>query len=194
LKPLGGVRVAPITLHQALLKEYQMRSQSKQPSNKTIFDQAIEEVVEEAWGGGGSTFGGAPGGGAGTRTGAGIGGASSQQTGNKTWHPGSPPFRGMTGSPGGQNTIDISQESEEFAREARKNKPFPLEQVNEYLVDAFVALSNAELQLNSCVKYNKVLTTNKEKKALLGHCHRKVQAVKEMIRSISQDFDRITLS
>ena len=163
-------------------------------NDKTLFNEAADEVVEESWGDGGSTFGGAPGGGAGSFNWASRLGAPQSQTGSKPWQPGSPPFRGMTGSPGGINVQDIAKESEEFAKQAGKNKMYPLENVNELLVDAMLSLTDAETQLHSCVKFNKVLTTNPEKKALLEHCFKKVGAIKEMIRSISADFDRITLS
>ena len=108
--------------------------------------------------------------------------------------PGSPPFRGMTGSPGGINVQDIAAENEEIAKLAGKNKMFPLEGVNENLADAYIQLTNAEIQLKSCVKYNKVLTKDEEKKLVLENCFKKVKVIKEMIKSISQDFDRITLS
>ena len=163
-------------------------------NNKKLFTEATEELLEEDWGGGGSLFGGAPGGGGGSFSYLSRQGATSSQTGNKPWIPGSPPYRGMTGSPGGINTQDVAQESEAFAKTAGKNKPYPLEQTNEYLADAYIALSNAESQLHSCVKYNKILTTNPEKKALLKHCYDRVDALKKMIRDISEDFDRVTLS
>ena len=160
-------------------------------SNKKqdIFQEAVEEIVEESWGGGGSTFGGAGGFGSGT-----LKNRARSSTAAKTWSPGSPPFRGMTGSPGGINIQDIAQESEEFAKQAGKNRPFPLDLVNDHLAEAYIHLSNAEIQLKSCCKYNKVLTTDKEKKLVLEHCHQKVKVIKEMIKSIAQDFDRITLS
>jgi len=163
-------------------------------SKQNILEESVEEVVNEAWGGGGSTFGGAPGGGSGSFRWNSKGGAETRQSGHKSTTPGSPPYRGMTGSPGGINIQDIAQESEEFAKEAGKNKPFPLDLVNEHLVEAFIRLANAEIQLKSACKYNKVLTKDKEKKAVLEHCYKKVKVIREMIKSVSQDFDRITLS
>jgi hypothetical protein len=168
--------------------------------NKSILNESIDEVVdevlEESFGGGGSAFGGAPGGGSGTFSWTSRLKAPQHQSGSpKTHQPGSPPYRGMTGSPGGLNIQDIAQESEAIAKAAGKlPKPYPLDQVNEFLVNAFLELSNAESQLTSCVKYNKVLTDQEEKKIILDHCLKKVQATKELIKAISKDFDRITLS
>lgn len=155
--------------------------------NKDLFNNAADEVIEEAWGGGGSTFGGAPAGSPGKFT-------HTSRSGGKEWHGGSPVARGMTGGPEGFNIKDIAHESEEFAKEAGKNKMYPLETINEYLVNAYLELANAEGQLHSCVKYNKVLTKDEEKKALLAHCYKKVQVVREMIKGLSADIDRVTLS
>ncbi len=152
---------------------------------KSILQESLEEVITEDWNGAG--IGGT---GANTR-GRGV---PQSQTGSKPWQPGSPPFRGMTGSPGGINVQDIAAENEEIAKLAGKNKMFPLEGVNENLADAYIQLTNAEIQLKSCVKYNKVLTKDEEKKLVLENCFKKVKVIKEMIKSISQDFDRITLS
>ena len=38
------------------------------------------------------------------------------------------------------------------------------------------------------------VTKDEEKKALLSHCYKKVQAIRDMIRSVSADIDRVTLS
>jgi hypothetical protein len=163
--------------------------------NKKLFTEATEEVIKETWGGGGgSVFGGASGGGAGSFSYTSKAAGKQSLSGGKGRGAASPPFRGATGTEVGFNIKDIAEESEAFAKSGGKNKPFPLEQVNTHLVDAYISLSNAEVQLHSCCKYNKIFTTHKEKKAMLEHCYRKVKALKMMIQSVSKDFDRVTLS
>lgn len=160
---------------------------NEKAKKKSIFEKASDEVIEESFGNGGSAFGGASGGGSGRFS-------HTSKNSFKTWSPGSPPFRGMTGSPGGLNTIDIAQESEEFAKEAGKNRLFPLEQIDEHLAEAYINMHNTEVKLKSCIKYNTVLTNNPEKKVLLDHLLKKTEAVKLMIKGIAEDLDRITLS
>ena len=99
----------------------------------------------------------------------------------------------MTGSPGGLNTKDLGEESEDFAKTAGKNLPFPLDQVFDHLVDAYVSLENAKSQLATALKYNKVLTKEKEKKALLDHSSKKLDQLSDVIKNVSYDIDRLTM-
>lgn len=158
---------------------------SQQKRNKKA--ELLSELIEEAWGAGGSVYGGAQGGSPGKFS-------YTQTAGAKTWSPGSPPFRGMTGSPGGLNTKDLGEESEEFAKQAGKNYPFPIDLIFDHLVDAYISLDNAKAQLNTASKYNKVLTNEKEKKVLLDHQIEKIEQIRMMIQNISRDIDRLTLS
>ena len=151
-----------------------------------LFEDCCEEVLKEAWGAGGSTFGGAGGGSDGSFS-------YTQAAGAKTWSPGSPPHRGMTGSPGGLNTKDLGEESEEFAKQAGRNLPFPLDLVHDGLVQAFIGLENSKAQLHTCVKYNKIFTTQEEKKALLDFQMKKLETIQKMIEEVSSDIDRATL-
>jgi hypothetical protein len=81
-----------------------------------------------------------------------------------------------------------------FKHKAPKKRPFPLDTINDFFAQAFIMLSNAEEQLKTCDRYNSVLETNKEKKALLKHLHRKTIAIKGMIKHIAEDLDRISFS
>ena len=152
----------------------------KKPQNK------IDDLIGEAMDSGGSLFGGAAGGGSGTFS-------YSQQAGAKTWSP-----RGITKSTGadpqGYNVKDIGDEEALFHHKAPEKRPFPLENINEFFAEAFLQLCNAEIQLKTCSRYNAVLDSNKEKKALLKHLHRKTIALKTMIKNMTADLDRISFS
>ena len=154
----------------------------KKPKNKLL-----NEVLEETMDAGGTLFGGAAYGGAGTFSYA-------QQAGAKTWAPKSPMRRSTTADPQGYNIKDIGDDEAMFKHKAPLKRPFPLETINDYLAQAFIQLSNAEIQLKTCNKYNSVLETNKEKKALLSHLHRKTIALKVMIKHMAEDLDRISFS
>lgn len=159
-------------LLKVLLKVYQMK-------NKNLLNEITTELLKEGfssnvWGSGSGT--------------------NNLSRKVPTYQHGSPPNRGLTGSPAGINIQDVAQESEEFAKTAGKNKLYPLEQVDELLVNAFITLSNAEMQIHACVKNNTVLTKFKEKKVLLDHCYKKIKIIKGLIKGVSEDFDRITLS
>lgn len=156
------------------------------PKNNLFLD-CIEEHLNEAWGGGGSVYGGAAGGGAGTFS-------YTQTAGAKTWSPGSPPFRGMTGTPGGLNTKDLGEESEQFAKQAGQNRPYPVDQIYDHLVQGFISLQNARHQLNTSIKYNSVLDDEPAKKAALKAAEKQLQSIEKMIVRISAQIDRVTLS
>jgi len=141
-------------------------------NKKSLFNESIDEaIVENNYG-----FG-----------------AGQQQTGSKPWLQKSPGWRGRTGDATGIDIQNIAAESEEFAKEAGNVKMFPLDQVAETLAEAYICLSNAEVQLQSCVDYNKVLTQEPEKMLVLDHCVKKVAAIKAMIKNVTVDFDRLTL-
>ncbi len=150
-------------------------------------NQILDELLEEAMDAGGTLFGGAAYGGPGTFSYA-------QQAGTKTWSPRSPEKRIPTSDPQGHNVKDIGDEEHLFKHQAPKKMPFPLDTINEYIVEAYLQLCNAESQLKTCKKYNALLTANKEKKVLIAHLHKKVAAIKIMLRNISEDLDKIAFS
>lgn len=152
-----------------------------------LFEKCLDDKLDEAWGGGGSVFGGAGGGGSGTFS-------YSQMAGAKTWSPGSPPFRGITGSPGGLNTKDLGEESETFAKQAGKNRPFPLDTIHDHLVEAYLNLKNAEEQLNTTVNQNVVFDDENDKQAALKSAKKKIESLSKMIFEVSTLIDRVTLS
>lgn len=148
----------------------------------------VTEVIEEAFSDGASIFGGARGGGAGTFS-------YSQTAGARTWAPQSPIHRSSTaGEDHSYGVKDIGEEEEQFAHKAPKKRPFPLETVHDSLVDAFIQLKNVESQLKTCSKYNAALKGHKDKKAILDHVQRKVKGLQVMLKSVSADIDRISLS
>lgn len=147
----------------------------------------LNEILNETMDAGGTLFGGAAYGGSGTFSYA-------QQSGAKTWAPHSPAHRVSTTDPQGFNVKDIGDEEAIFKHKAPKKLPFPLETINDFLANSYLQLCQAEKQLETCSKYNAVLELNKEKKALLKHLHKKTKAIKYMIKNISADLDRITMS
>ena len=154
----------------------------KKPKNKQL-----DGIIEEAMDSGGSLFGGAAYGGSGTFSYA-------QQAGAKTWAPHSPVSRSSTADPQGYNVKDIGDDEHMFHHQAPKKRPFPLENINEFLAQAFLHLCNAETQLKICDKYNSVLEANKEKRILLRHLHRKTIAMKTMLKNMADDLDKISFS
>lgn len=158
---------------------------------KNVLDSTMDEVLEEAWSGGGSMFGGAPGGGSGSFQ-AGVTAGSASKTGGG----GSPRHRSITGSsaPGEFNTQDISIENEMLAATAGNNKPYPLETIYESLVKAFIEMGNVEHQLHACIKYNSVLTDSPEKKVLIKRCEKEAAAIRIMIKKMGESIDTITVS
>lgn len=150
-------------------------------------NKVLDTVIEEAMDAGGSLFGGAAYGGSGTFSYA-------QQAGAKTWAPRSPVSRSTGADPQGFNVKDIGDDEHMFHHQAPKKRPFPLETINEYLAQAYLQLCNVESQLKTCDKYNSVLVTQKEKKVLLRHLHRKSIAIKTMIKNLAEDLDRIAFS
>lgn len=147
-----------------------------------IQKRKIGSLIEEAMAAGGTIFGGAGGGGSGTFS-------YIQHAGAKTWAP-SP----RTRSANTFNIKDIGDEEHLFKHQSPKKRPFPMEDINEYLVQAYLQLSNAESQMKTCDKYNAMLINNKEKRELLRHTYKKTKAVKELIRKISLDLDKIIFS
>ena len=150
-------------------------------------NKLLNDVLEETMDAGGTLFGGAAYGGSGTFS-------YSQQAGAKTWAPKSPARRASTADPQGYNVKDIADDEAQFKHPAPKKRPFPLETINDFLAQAFIQLSNAEIQLKTCNKYNSVLETNKEKRVLLQHLHKKTIALKTMIKNMAEDLDRISFS
>ena len=140
----------------------------------------IEKLIEEA-------FGGANGGGSGTFSWA-------SQTGAKTWAPKSPAARGTTTTPTPDELTGIIQQEEEEAQQAPPRKPYPLETIDDSLVQAFVQLGISESLLKTCIKYNAVITSKKEKKKVLEFLADKVSAIRQMIKSVSEELDRINIS
>lgn len=154
-------------------------------NNPQIFSESVDEILKE-FSSGSSLYGGAAGGpGAGSYT---------QTAGAKTWAPKSPPFKRQTGGPADYNIKDIADDDAVFAKTAGHRKPFPLETIDDHLVSAYIFACNAEVQIRNCVKYNSVIANSKEKKALLSYLLKKVKGIKEMIKSVTEDLDRITLS
>jgi hypothetical protein len=151
------------------------------PKNK------LDNLIEETMDAGGTLFGGAAYGGSGTFSYA-------QQAGAKTWAPRSANMRATGADPQGYNVKDIADDEAMFHHKAPQKRPFPLETINEFFAQAYIQLCNAEIQLKTCKKYNTVLETNKEKKALLKHLHRKTIALKTMIKNMAADLDRISFS
>lgn len=148
----------------------------------------LDDLIEEAFSDGASIFGGAKGGGAGTFSYAQVAGA-------RTWAPQSPSKRSSTSDSYGYNIKDIAEEEEEFNHPAPRKRPFPMETIHDHLVQSYLFLTNAEAQMRSALKYNAALVdTNKDKKALLGHLHRKLKTVQYMIKNISEDLDRVSLA
>jgi len=155
-------------------------------SKPSALDEAVEEILSE-FAQGGPMFGGAAGGGSGKLS-------YTQTAGAKTWSPGSPPYRRQTGGASDYNVKDIADDDRDFFKTGKTRKPFPLETIDDHLVNSYIMMCNAEIQINNCIKYNAVLASNKEKKALLSHLLKKVKGIKEMIKSVVEDLDRITLS
>ena len=149
------------------------------PKSKDLFDEALNEVIIESWGAGGSLFGGAPGGGSGQFVYA-QNAASGLQAG------GSPPYRTITGSPGGLNVKDMGEESEQYAKAAGMNKPFPLDRMEMFVADAFLSLVNLQNALESCVKFDKVLTkdTSNSAKYMAFPLKRLVDPVSSTLRAL----------
>ena len=150
-------------------------------------NNTINEILEEAMDAGGTIFGGAGGGGSGTFS-------YVQQAGAKTWAPRSPKGRASTGDPQGYNVKDIGDDEAMFNHKAPKKRPFPLDTINDFLVDAYIQMCNAEAQLKYCKKYNAIFDANKEKKVLLDHLHKKSTAMKTMIKTMSTDLDKLSFS
>ncbi len=148
---------------------------------------ALDEILEETMAAGGTLFGGAAYGGSGTFSYA-------QQAGAKTWAPKSPAHRASTADPEGYNIKDIGDEEHMFKHQAPRKLPFPLENINEFIAQAYIQLSNAELQLKTCEQYNTVIKGNKDKKVLLNHLHKKMTAIKIMLKKIAEDLDKIAFS
>ena len=147
----------------------------------------LDNLLEETMDAGGTLFGGAAYGGSGTFSYA-------QQAGAKTWAPRSAAARSSTSDPEGYNVKDIGDEEHLFHHQAPKKRPFPLETINDFLAQAYLQMCNAEAQLKTCDKYNAVLNSNKEKKALLKHLHKKSIALKTMIKNMAEDLDRISFT
>jgi hypothetical protein len=154
----------------------------KQKTNK-ILDSMLSEAMDA----GATLFGGAGGGGSGTFS-------YTQMAGAKTWAPKSQSTRSTTADPQGYNVKDIGDEEAAFHHMAPKKRPFPLETIHDFLAEAYIQLTNAEMQLKACNKYNTVMELNMEKKALLKHLHRKTIAMKTMIKNMGEDLDRISFS
>ena len=150
-------------------------------------DKILDTILAEAMDAGGTLFGGAAYGGSGTFS-------YSQQAGAKTWAPKSQSTRSTTADPQGYNVKDIGDDEAAFHHMAPKKRPFPLETINDFLVDAYIQLTNAEIQLKTCKKYNSVMELSMEKKALLKHLHRKTIAMKTMLKNMGEDLDRISFS
>jgi hypothetical protein len=152
-----------------------------------LLEESLSELTEGSMDAGGTLFGGAAYGGSGTFS-------YSQIAGAKTWAPKSPAHRTGTTDPQGYNVKDIGDEEAEFAHKAPKQRPFPLETINDFLASAYLQLCNAEMQLKTCEKHNAALKANKEKKALLTHLRKKTAGLKIMIKNMSEDLDRISFS
>jgi len=145
----------------------------KKSTQNNVFTSVIEEV-----------FGGASGGGSGSFTYA-------QQTGAMSWNnrP-SPAHRASTSDSLGYNIKDIAEE-DEVAHEAPKVKPFPLDNIDELLVDAYLALCATNEQLKMCIKSNGAINTedNKEAKKTLKKQYTKIEQLKEEIKKVSSQID-----
>lgn len=115
------------------------------------------------------------------------------QTGAQTWHHKSPRFRATTAAPTPDELLGITQAEEEEAHQAPPRKPYPMETIDENLVNAFLSLGNAEAQMKYAVKYNAFLLKEKEKRAHLEYLYEMVQQIRKMIREVAEDVDRITL-
>ncbi len=146
-------------------------------------------LIEEAMGSdaGSSMFGGAGGGGGGTFSHTG-------QKGAMTKGGGSPPYRSMTGVPNAPELTGILAAEEEEAHKAPKRKPFPLETIDEDLVQAYIVLGNAESKMKQCVRYNSVINSKKDKRATLNFLKDKISAIRKMIQNIALELDQINLS
>lgn len=156
-------------------------------NNKSIFAKTFEKSFTESFGGGGSTFGGAPGGGSGNFS------VSAGQKATR-WAQKSPPHRGQTGNAVTQNVKDIGAESEDFAKLAGQNKPYPLNNIVDNLVDAYTALSLVEKSLRNSVKYSVSLFKADFKSEPMEDLIRRVHRMTEEIKAISKDVDDITVS
>jgi len=151
---------------------------------KTKKSNAFEELISEAFGGtpfkGGGTF------------------SHASQTGAKTWSHKSPAARGTTTAPTSHEIesgmTGIIQAEEEEAHMAPAVRPFPLENIDENLVKAFLFLGNAEIQMKNCLQFNALIDGKKEKKKVLEFLHQKVKALRIMIKEISEDLEKITIS
>lgn len=162
---------------------------AKQKSN------LIEECADELLGEGISLFAnqgqmeyGASGGGGGSFSHS--GGKNSPQH----WHHKSPTARHMTGEPTPDELTGIVQAEEEEAHHAPKIRPYPLETITDQLVQAYLNLGIVEVQLKNCITHNAFIKDKKEKKKVLEFLKDKTGAIKEMIKSMSEELDRITVS
>jgi hypothetical protein len=156
----------------------------KKRNKNNIVEELITELTSDA---GSSMFGGAKYGGAGSF-------AHGSQVGAKSWGGGSPRNRGTTTAPRADELTGIVSAEEEEAHHAPKRKPFPLETIDDSLISAYIVLGNAVSQMKNCLRYNAYINTKKNKKASLKFLHDKVVGMREMIKRISEDLDKINLS
>jgi hypothetical protein len=133
-------------------------------------------------------FGGANGGGAGTF-------AYAQMSGAKSWVNTKPPphNRAQTGGGGDYNIQDIAQEEERTTHIAPKIKPYPLDQIDEYFVNAFLALSQAESLLKHCLGINANISSDVNKTKLLNAQTDTIKEIKNSIKNITFNIDKLMI-
>jgi len=138
------------------------------------------DVIEES-------FGGASGGGAGTF-------AWAQQTGAMDWRNNktSPRNRNSTSDSLGYNVKDISEEEEEFTHPAPKLKPFPLDNIATSLVNSFIALSEANMDIKICLKNNVLVSDHTDANKILNKQFNQIEKIKNAIKKVSLEMDTVT--
>lgn len=144
----------------------------------------LKDVLEEA--DGSSIFGGAPGGGSGKFSYA-------QTAGAKTWAPSSPVHRKSTSDSLSYGVKNIADEESDKAQTAGLVRPYPLETLNEHLVESYLQLGQAKILLDNCLQYNTIVINDAEKKAILQHLTTKIEKVREMVKGIAEEIDRVVV-
>lgn len=143
--------------------------------------------LDESIGAGGSLFGGAPGGGAGTFS-------YTQIAGAKTWAPQPRTNKSTSTDPQGFNVKDIGDDEHMFHHQAPRKRPYPLETIHDFLVNAYIQLANAESQVSTCLKQNAIMSTDMEKKAELSQILDKIKSVEGIVKEISLQLDGVTFT
>jgi len=113
----------------------------------------------------------------------------------QTWAPGhtAPAHKSMTGWIGGDNE-PLGRGEQELPRDGDipTNLPFPLGNITEELADAYMSITKTEINIQTCIDQNIVVVGEKE--LLLRKQLQAVKKLKEDIRNIAANIERLTLN